>query len=570
MAEIDGATLIARCLKRHGVKYAFGIVGIPVQNVAEAMLREGIRFIGMRHEQTAAYAAGAVGYLTGRPGVCLSVSGPGMTNALSGLGNARVNCWPMLLLSGANDSYQMSMGAFQEAPQLEAARPFVKYAARPDSAARLPYFIEQALRTSFYGRPGPAYLELTADVITARVEEDGLRLPPRVAEPPRSFADPASVEAALAALRSAEQPLVIVGKGAAYARAEDEVRRFIETTQLPFITSPMGKGMLPDDHPLSVAAARSQALQGADLICLIGARLNWIMHFGLPPRFREGVRVIQLDIQPEEVGMNVPTEVALVGDAKAVTGQLNAALAANPWQYPLETTWRTGLAQKGAANAASNEASMSDEAVPMGYYRALREIRDALPRDAMIVSEGASTMDIGRQVLNNYLPRHRLDAGTWGTMGVGPAFAIAAQVVNPGQRVVAVEGDSAFGFSGMEVEVACRHNLPIIFIVFNNDGVYGGQSELGPEHLSPGAFVPNARYEKVIEAFGGLGFYVETPAELAAALRQALDSGRPSLLNVIIGGPKSRGSRQFAWNAREAGAAPPAAGLAPVNNADGN
>jgi 2-hydroxyacyl-CoA lyase 1 len=550
LAEIDGATVIARSLKQHGVKLAFGIVGIPVQPIAGAMQREGIKYIGMRHEQSASYAAGAVGYLTGRPGACLVVSGPGMTNAISGLGNAQANCWPMVCLAGANDSYQMGMGAFQEAPQMQAAAPWVKYAAQPESTARLPFYIEQAVKNSIYGRPGPTYLDLMGDVISGKVEEGSLRQYPTAPDPPRAMTDPSAVSDAIDALKTAQNPLVIIGKGAAYARAEDEVRKFIETTQLPFLASPMGKGVVPDDHPLSVGAARSYALQNADLVFLIGARLNWIMHFGLPPRFREDVRVVQMDIAAEEIGRNVPAEVALVGDAKAVTAQLNRYLEEHPWQYPAETTWRTGIQKKIEENVAANADLMRDDSVPMGYYRALKEIRDMLPRDAMIVSEGASTMDIGRQVLNNYLPRHRLDAGTWGTMGVGLAFAIAAQLVHPDKRVVDIEGDAAFGFSGMEVEVACRHNLPITFIVFNNNGIGGGPDDPERARMMPGAYIPDARYERVIEAFGGLGIYVEDPKDLAPAIKKSFDHGGPALINVKISNQSRRRPQQFAWLTR--------------------
>jgi 2-hydroxyacyl-CoA lyase 1 len=549
MAQIDGATIIARCLKTHGVSHCFGIVGFPVQPIAAAMQREGIRYVGMRHEQSASYAAGAMGYLTARPGVALTVSGPGMTNAISGLGNAQNNCWPMILLSGANGSDQMGMGAFQEAPQLEAARPFVKYAMRPETPARLPFYIEQAVRASLYGRPGATYLDLLDDVIAGRVDEESVSYPPRVPEAPRPLADPSDIEAAMRSLRSAQQPLAIIGKGAAYARAEDEVRKFIETTQMPFLASPMGRGVLPDDHPLSAGAARSHVLQNADLIFLVGARLNWIMHFGLPPRFRPGVRVVQMDISAEEIGHNVPTEAALVGDARAVTGQLNAYLSEHPWQYPEESTWRTSIQRKVEENVANTVPMLNDPSKPMGYYRALKEIRDVLPDDAMIVAEGASTMDISRQVINNSLPRHRLDAGTWGTMGVGLPQAIAAQLAHPEKRVVDIEGDSAFGFSGMEVEVACRLNLPITFVVINNNGIGGGPTELlDIDHIPPGAYYPDARYEKVIEAFGGQGYYVDDPDALGPTIRKAMQSGRPSVINVPISNQSRRRAQEFAWH----------------------
>jgi 2-hydroxyacyl-CoA lyase 1 len=550
MADVDGATLIARSLKQHGVEYMFGIVGIPVVPIAFAAQREGIKYFGMRHEQSASYAAQAVGYLTGRPGACLAVSGPGMTNAISGLANAWSNRWPMILLGGASDMSQHGMGAFQEAPQVEAARPWCKYAAEVDRVERIPYYVEQAVRTSIYGRPGPVYLDLPGDIIGARVAEEAAPQRPPVPDAPRMLADPSAVEAAVAALKSAERPLVVVGKGMAYARAEDEVREFIEGTQLPFLASPMGKGVLPDDHPLSVGAARSHVLQNADLVFLMGARLNWIMHFGLPPRFNPNVRIVQLDIAAEEIGTNVPTEVALVGDGKAVAAQLNAVLHEEPWQFGAENTWRTGIAKKIEENRLSTQPLLDDDAAPMGYYRALREIRDVLPDDAIISSEGASTMDIGRTVLPNFRPRHRLDAGSFGTMGVGLAFAIAAQAVHPEKKVVAVEGDSAFGFSGMEVEVACRYGMPIVFIVFNNNGIGGGPPVLDPKRVLPSAYVPNARYERVIEAFGGEGYFVERPEQLRPALESALASDRASVINVMIDPQSRRKPQQYEWLTR--------------------
>ncbi len=550
MATIDGATIVARSLKQQGVEYMFGVVGVPVIPIAFAAQREGIKYYGFRNEQAASYAAGAVGYLTGRPGVCLAVSGPGMVHGIAGLANAWSNCWPMILIGGANDSYQNGRGAFQEAPQVESARPFSKYVARPENAERLPFYIEQAVRQSIYGRPGAAYLDLAGDIISAQVEEEAVQFPPRCPEPPRSFADPEAVQQTLAALRTAERPIVVVGKGAAYARAEEEVRAFIEATQLPYLASPMGKGVLPDDHPLSVAPARSYVLQNADLVLLLGARLNWIMHFGLPPRWAEGVRVIQADISAEEIGTNIPAEVALVGDLRAIASQLNGALQETPWQYPAETTWRTGIASRMEANRETTEAMLNDDSVPMGYYRVLREIRDLLPRDAIICSEGASTMDIGRTVLPNFLPRHRLDAGTFGTMGVGLGFAIAAAAVHPEKKVVAVEGDSAFGFSGMEVEVACRYGLPITFIIINNNGIGGGPSKLDPTRIPPSAYTPNARYERIIEAFGGKGYFVETPEQLGPALSEALGSPVPTIVNIMINPRSQRKPQEFAWHTR--------------------
>ena len=326
--------------------------------------------------------------------------------------------------------------------QVLAATPFAKYAHAVERADRIPYYVEQAVRHSIFGRPGAAFLDLPDDVLSAQVPPERVLMAPTVPEPPRSTVPQETVEAALAALRSAEHPLVVVGKGMAWARAEHEVRDFIERTQLPYLATPMAKGVVPDDHPLSVAAARTYALQNADLVLLLGARLNWILHFGQPPRYRPDVRVVQLDIAAEEIGTNVAAEVALAGDGQAVMRQVNQTLDQDPWQYPPETTWLTGLQQAAQENQAITERMMADDSVPMNYQRVLRDIRDTMPRDAITVSEGANTMDIGRTVLMNYEARTRLDAGSYGTMGVGLGFAIGAAAANPGKRIIAVEGDA--------------------------------------------------------------------------------------------------------------------------------
>ncbi|MEO6397945.1 MAG: oxalyl-CoA decarboxylase [Tepidiformaceae bacterium] len=550
MAQISGAQIVARALKQQGVEHMFGIVGVPVIPIAIYAQREGIKFYGFRNEQSASYAAAAVGYLTGRPGVCLGVSGPGMIHGVAGMANAWSNCWPMILIGGANDSYQNGQGAFQEAPQIETARPYAKYAARPDSIARLPYFVEQAVRTSIYGRPGACYLDLSGDVISGTVEEDEIIWPAKCSDAPRTCAPQENIEAAMAALKSAERPLVIVGKGAAYSRAEEEVLKFVETTGLPYLASPMGKGVIPDDHAQSIAPARSFALQNADVVLLMGARLNWIMHFGMPPRFNPNVRIIQMEINPEEIGTNVPTEVALVGDARAITAQLNAELEKNPWQYPSETTWWTGLQGKMTANAATVAPMYEDDGVPMGYYRVLKEVRDLMPRDAAISNEGASTMDIGRVVFPNYLPRHRLDAGTFGTMGVGLGQAIALAAVYPGKKVVCVEGDSAFGFSGMEVETAARYGMNITFVIINNNGIGGGPNELDPARIPPSAYTPSAHYEKMAEIYGGKGFFVTEPGQLKSTLEEAMATDKPSIVNIMIDAKSQRKPQEFAWLTR--------------------
>ena len=392
------------------------------------------------------------------------------------------------------------------------------------------------------------YVDLPGDVVYDKADESEIEWTPRVPPPPRPEVTAESVSAAIEALKSAESPLIIVGKGAAWAQAEAELREFVDKTQVPFLPTPMGKGVIPDDHPLSTAAARSYALRNADLVFLVGARLNWILHFGLPPRFKEGVRVIQLDIAGEEIGRNVPTEVPLVGDAKAIMAQLNDYLEAHPWELPEDNEWKAALRSEADQKRQTTASMLASDELPMNYYRPLKEIDEALPRDVIIVSEGAKTMDISRQVLNNYFPRSRIDAGSWGTMGVGGGFALAAQVKNPDKRVIALEGDSAFGFDGMEIEVAARYGLPITWIIFNNNGIGGGPPAFIEGRPPPvGAYVPDARHDKLIEAFGGKGYRANTPEELRAALQEALTSDGPTLIDVVINPKADRRAQEFGW-----------------------
>jgi 2-hydroxyacyl-CoA lyase 1 len=551
MSQVDGATLMARSLKQQGVDYMFGIVGFPVGPIAAAAQKAGITYVGMRNEQSASYAAQAVGYLTGRPGAALVVSGPGVVHGLAGLANAQQNCWPMVLIGGASPTYQNGMGAFQEERQVQIASPFCKFAHAVEHVHRIPFYVEMAVRNSIYGRPGATYLDMPDDIIQGKTDEDKVHHAATVAEPPRTQAMPENIEQALNALESAERPLVIVGKGMGWSRAEDEVRSFIERTQLPFLASPMGKGVMDDNHPLSVGAARSHVLQEADVIFLMGARLNWIMHFGMPPRFNKKVRIVQLDISPEAISQNVPAEVALLGDGKAIVGQLNKALESRQWFYPKDTPWHKAIAEKSAANAKQIQGMIDDNSAPTNYYRAFKDISAWLPDDAVIIGEGANTMDIGRTQMPNKNARLRLDAGSYGTMGIGMGFTIAAAVVHRDRPIVSVSGDSAIGFSGMEMETAARYNLPVKIVVLNNGGIGGGIPEFPDDRLGelpPRVLTYGARYDKMMEAFGGKGFYIEDPKDLRGALDAAMAFKGPALVNVKLHHAAGRKPQQFHWH----------------------
>ncbi|MDA9976287.1 thiamine pyrophosphate-dependent enzyme, partial [Alphaproteobacteria bacterium] len=416
---------------------------------------------------------------------------------------------------------------------------------------RIPYYVEMATRHSIYGRPGACYLDMPDDIITGECDLDEIIQVERVPEPPRMLAPAENIEAALDVLEGAERPLVLVGKGMAWAQAENEVREFIDRTQLPFVRSPMGKGVVPDDHPLAASAARTLALQQADVIFLMGARFNWIFHFGLPPRFAPDVKVIQLDISPEEIGHNKPSEVALVGDGKSIMGQMNQALEGRQWFHPKDTPWRKALGEKVSANVAQLEAQVNDDTAPAGYYRALRDVAAWMPENAILSAEGAGTMDIGLTMLPVSDARACLNAGTYGTMGVGLGHAIAACVVHPGRPVIHLSGDSALGFSGMEMETLVRYNFPAKIVVLNNGGIGPGMPEI-PENpmmnMKPNALIYGARYDKIMEDLGGKGFFVEDPKDIPAALNQAMAFPGPALVNIVISQSSSRKPQQFAWH----------------------
>ncbi|XP_013787630.2 2-hydroxyacyl-CoA lyase 1-like, partial [Limulus polyphemus] len=548
------------------VKYIFGVVGVPVVEIAVAAQEVGIKFIGMRNEQSACYAAGIMGYLTRRTAVCLVVSGPGLLHAVGGMANAHINGWPLLVIGGSSDQDQEGMGGFQEFPQVEACRLYTKYACRPNSVQLIAFHVEKAVRQSLYGRPGVCYIDLPGSLINQEVPLKSLKEVHRCPDPPQIFADQRLVSKAFDLLKNSKQPLVIIGKGAAYSRAEEKIRTLVTRCNLPFLPTPMGKGVIPDNHPMCVASARSRALLEADVILLLGARLNWILHFGKPPRFSPSVKIIQVDLMMEELHNNVQAEVALAGDVEAVTSQLLQELDNCNWSFPATAPWWERLKTKIEENAKVVQKMISDNSLPLNYYIVLHKINELIPKDAVIINEGSNTMDIGRTMLANYLPRHRLDAGTFGTMGIGCGFAISAalwcQDTAPTKRVVCIQGDSAFGFSAFEMETVIRYKLPVIVIILNNNGIFSGvdketwdelnnnETHLGLS-IPPTSLSPAARYEGITAMFGGRGYYVTTIPELELAIKESLETvHQPSVINVIINPYAQRKPQDFPWLTR--------------------
>ncbi|XP_023290088.1 2-hydroxyacyl-CoA lyase 1 isoform X2 [Orussus abietinus] len=478
------------------------------------------------------------------------------------MANAQINCWPVLVLGGSCPEDHEGIGGFQEWPQVEASRPFCKYAARPPSANLIPMHVEKAVRLSTYGRPGAVYLDLPATLLTQKVEEDQIGIAAPCPSPPIIHPQLKLVETAAKLLLQSRRPLVIIGKGAAYARAEKQIRELIGCTELPFLPTPMGKGVVPDTDESCVSSARTFALQQSDVILLLGARLNWMLHFGRAPRYRNDVKIIQVDICAEELHNSVSSAVAIQADIGPTVELLLQILRKVNYNFKKTNPWWNEITSIKAKNKQSVDRMCTDTSVPLNYYTVFKHIQDIIPKDCIICSEGANTMDIGRTILLNDLPRHRLDAGTFGTMGVGLGFAIAAALYckdnYPKKRVLCVEGDSAFGFSGMEIETMVRYKLPIVIVIINNNGIYSGldketftELQDGGEPCQvtpPNSLTAEARYEKMMEMFGQKGYFCTTVPEIQQAIKTAfavIDA--PSLINVMIDPQADRKEQKFNW-----------------------
>ncbi|MEM5419810.1 oxalyl-CoA decarboxylase [Paraburkholderia sp. BR14263] len=538
----DGFHLVIDALKLNDIDTIFGLVGIPITDLARLAQAEGMRFIGFRHEQNAGNAAAVAGYMTKKPGICLTVSAPGFLNGLTALANATTNCFPMILISGSSEReiVDLQQGDYEEMDQLNAAKPYAKAAYRVLHAEDIGVGIARAIRAAVSGRPGGVYLDLPAKLLAQTIDavKGQQSLIKVVDAAPRQIPAPDAVQRAIEVLRNAKRPLILLGKGAAYAQADAQIRELVEKSGIPYLPMSMAKGLLPDTHEQSASAARSFVLAESDAVVLIGARLNWLLSHGKGKTWGAAAgpkQFVQVDIAPTEIDSNVAIEAPVIGDIGSCVEALVAGLGTDFPKPPAE--WLDAVAERKNKNLEKMAATLAKNPSPMNFHSALRAIRDVLKTrpDINVVNEGANTLDYARSIIDMYQPRKRFDSGTWGIMGIGMGFAIGAAVTS-GTQVVAIEGDSAFGFSGMELETICRYNLPVCTIVFNNNGVYRG-TDVNPSggcDVAPTVFVKNARYDKMIEAFGGIGHQATTPEELTSALLEAIASGKPTLINAVI------------------------------------
>ena len=539
-ALTDGFHLVIDALKLNGITNIYNVPGIPITDLGRFMQAEGMRVLSFRHEQHAGYAAAIAGYLTQKPGVCLTVSAPGFLNGLTALAHATTNCYPMILISGSSEReiVDLMQGDYEEMDQLAIAKPLCKAAYRVLHAEDIGIAVARAIRAAVSGRPGGVYLDLPAALLGQTMDAlKGQQSLVKVIDPaPAQLPAPEAVTRALDVLKSAKKPLIILGKGAAYSQADDKIRELVEKSGIPYIAMSMAKGLLPDDHDLYAGAARSLVLKESDTVMLIGARLNWLLSHGKGKQWgAEPKKFVHIDIDPKEMDSNVEIAAPMVGDIASCVGLLLDGMGGD-WKIP-PADWIDAVKAKRDANVEKMAPRLQNNNVPMDFHGALGVLKRVVADnpDMVLVNEGANTLDFARSIIDMFKPRKRLDVGTWGVMGIGMGQAIAA-AVETGEQVLCIEGDSAFGFSGMEIETICRYNLPVCVVVFNNGGIYRGtdKNPTGGSDVAPTVFVKDARYDKMMEAFGGLGFYATSPDELNQAVTEAIKAGRPALVNAVI------------------------------------
>lgn len=532
---VSGNELLAQSLIDVGATHFFFVLGGPMMEANRLMVDKGMKAIDVRHEQAAAMMAHAFSRVTGQVAVASGCSGPGALNLLTGIGHAWADGVPIVALGGASPAFQTGMGSFQEVDQLECFRPVTKWCTRVTHPGRIPDVVEDAFRRARSGRPGPVYIDLPADVLYGEVattedDPDSGQIRIHKVHPPklhRSQADPGDVATAATLLASAQRPMILAGSGVAWSRAHDELRELVELVGVPFYTTPQARGVIPEDHPLALIAARSAAFGETDLILVVGTRFNYVVSFAQPPRFNADATLIQIDIDPAEFGHNRAIDVALQGDAQAVLRQLIAACR------PLfggrqRSAWVEKLTEVHERKSAAHEQMISTDQKPIHPLRLAKEVRDAIGRDTILVVDGAVILAAGRQTIPSYLPNHRFNSGVWGTMGVGLPFAIGAKIAAPEKRVLVLHGDGAFGMNGMEIDTAVRHSLPIVCVISNNGQWAGGSAP------APGKVLGHVRYDKMAEGLGAHGEYVDDPDDIRPAIERAFASCRPAVVNVIV------------------------------------
>ncbi len=538
---MNGHEIVAQTLKHLGITHIYSLSGGSIRPTLPACSHIGIRLIGVRHQQGAVLMAAAHNYRAGRlTAVAMVSAGPAMTNAVTGVLVAWENCWPLLLIAGTlplSGPFSHRRGSFQALDGIPIFQSITKWATTISSLSQIPDTLKQGLQIASSRQPGPVYIELPERSLNASGPYPSFSTI-TTGGPIIGTVDDVKIQQASQMVRDSIRPAVVLGKGLRWTEPIDELRSLIETYQIPFITSPMGRGYLPDDHPLCVNSARDQLQEQADTIMILGARLNWTFRFGT--QFSREAKLIHIDIVQEELVEDRPGSLGIQGEVKSVLQALLQSLQAMPsWSSCLATRkpWLKYLEETRKRQKRELEAKIETTRFPMSPHRLMKEVRDFLPRDAICVLDGRDTMAAAQEVLGTYEPASRYTAGTNGCMGIGIPFGIGAKICSPDRLVIVITGDMAFGISAMEMETAVRHKIPIIVMIVNNDGgcatsVHKTMYPAGHEAVA--MYQPRLPYENIMIACGGYAESVERPEQIRPALQRAVTSRLPACLNVYV------------------------------------
>ena len=546
MAELTGSEILAKALKKEGTDNLLFIMGGPMLLAEASCIKEGIRPIDVRHEQAAALMGQAYSRLLQKPSVCMAASGPGVINLTTGMANALIDCCPVVAIGGSSPIFQFGRQVFQEIDQVAIMRGCVKWADRVYNLKRIPEQVNNAFQHAMSGKPGPTYLDFPGDILYAKIPEEEVdwSMSGRPVLNARPLGDPEQVDALIMALANARKPVIISGSGVIWSRAWAEMQQLVEKAGIPFYTTPQGRGVVPDDHTLSYLSMRSTAFKDADLIIVLGTRMNYIISHAAPPRFNASARIARIDIDATEIATAArKVDIGIVGDCRSVLNQILAGMKGkvDPDRYK---DWRKTLADGVAAKLKAPGANKYVEDGDIHPLRLCEEINNFLQRDAILVVDGQEVLNFGRQSMQTHAPGHRLNSGPFGTMGVGLPFALGAKLAKPDKQVVCLHGDGSFGLNAMELDTAVRHKLPVLVVISLNGGWTAD-----PNRDKPGRDLGYTRYDKMAEALGCYGEYVDKAEDIRPALERAqaqVDKGKVAVVNVRTDYRARAATMQFA------------------------
>lgn len=533
MAFVHGGRLVAQALKRHGTTHLFTLCGGHIQAIYDGCIDEGIRVIDVRHEQTAGHAADGYARMTGRPGVCAVTAGPGVTDVVTAIANAQRAQIPLVCIGGAGPKLLCDMGSLQDMDHVTLMRPITKWSVQVPETRRIAEYIDAAFRVAQSNVPGPVFLEMPLDLLMNAHDDADLPATRPFEEPPRPAADGRMVSKAAELLRKAERPCFLVGSQVRWSPARERLAATLEKFGAPVFLNGMARGGLPHVHPLLFSRSRRFALAQADVVFVLGTPFDFRVDYGRSPTWSADAKIVQIDLDGAELGRNRCVDVPVHADSVGFLEQLAAELG-EPLRFE---AWVAAVRAEEDKRRAKMQAEIESNDSPPNPLRVCAELGKRLGKNDVVIGDGGDFVATAAYVLKLEWPQLWMDPGPLGTLGVGPGYAMAAKLVRPDANVVLVYGDGSFGLHALEFEAMARQGIPVIALIGNDAGwtqIWRGQVELYGEQRAVATGLDYTRYEKVVEACGGKGFWVERVEELGPALDEAFASKKPSCVNVKI------------------------------------